>query len=68
MSLIGLCADEQLQSLALAFYILENDFLWLLLESEPYSMQYLINKELSLRQMMGEPKFKGLIKIVSEKI
>jgi len=61
ISLILLCSDEELQELALAYFIIENDRYDLLLESAPSYMTFLINKDLTLRSLLGDAKFKQLI-------
>jgi hypothetical protein len=54
ISLIKFCLDPKLQTLALAYYIVENDYMWLLLETQPFKMMYQFNTDLSVRRILGD--------------
>jgi hypothetical protein len=60
VSQILLCDDEELQMLALAVYIKDTKPT-LLIESEPFHMDFVINKDISLRSVLGNKKFTRLV-------
>jgi hypothetical protein len=55
-----LCDDEELAMLGLSIYIQETKP-GLLLETEPYFMNFTYNKDVTLRSMVGPEKFARLI-------
>lgn len=46
--------------LAATYHIIENEYYWLLLETNQYRLQFKINNELTLRGLLGNTKFKNL--------
>lgn len=60
ISQILLCDDEELSMLGLSIYIQETKKA-LLLETEPFYMNFTYNKDVTLRSMIGPEKFARLI-------
>lgn len=55
-----LCENEELKLLALALYIWQTKET-LLIESEPFYMSFDINKDVTLRSLLGNDRFALLI-------